>query len=118
MTLSRIGLIERGLGAKPVSSMQGHAVHAADQQKLACAATAVIRSSDERTCCDDAFDEELEDAGMLEHKRSVQSRDWLDGERRAAAAGRAGGIVPISVFHLHASRTAKVRGLGFLLTVK
>ena len=32
---------------------------------------------------------------MLEHKRSVQSRDWLDGERRAAAAGRAGGIVPI-----------------------
>ena len=49
MTLSRIGLIERGLGAKPVSSMQGHAVHAADQQKLACAATAVIRSSDERT---------------------------------------------------------------------
>ena len=62
MTLSRIGLIERGLGAKPVSSMQGHAVHAADQQKLACAATAVIRSSDERTCCDDAFDEELEDA--------------------------------------------------------
>ena len=63
MTLSRIGLIERGLGAKPVSSMQGHAVHAADQQNLACAATAVIRSSDERTCCDDAFDEELEDAG-------------------------------------------------------
>ena len=63
MTLSRIGLIERGLGAKPVSSMQGHAVHAADQQKLACAATAVIRASDERTWCDDAFDEELEDAG-------------------------------------------------------
>ena len=72
LTGSRMRLIERGLGAKPVGSNAKARSASCRFSKSYASAAAVVRSS-ERTICDVAFDEELEDEEEL---RTSRARTW------------------------------------------
>lgn len=81
LTGSRMTLIERGLGAKPVSPKSHAKAHRAScSLARACSSAAAVVRSSERTVCVAAFDEELEDEEELHTPRARTWAARMQGE--------------------------------------